>query len=66
VAWSLSVSIGSYSQGLLLSGSCSVPIPVCLPGGPYVAFWICLLGSGSPGHEVALWYYSTYLVYGSM
>jgi len=45
---------------LILKVSCSLvlvlPIPVCLPGGPCVAFWICL-GSGSPGHEVALWYH---------
>ena len=49
LAW----SIGSYAQGLWLSGSvdlvvcsCSEPAPVCLPSGPCAALWI-YLGSGS-------------------
>ena len=53
VAWPIHESIGSYAQGLWLSGtvdlvvcSCSVPAPVCLPSGPCVALWI-YLGSGS-------------------
>ena len=53
VAWSIHESIGSYAQGLWLSGtvdlvvcSCSVPAVACLPLGPCVALWI-YPGSGS-------------------
>jgi hypothetical protein len=53
-AWSLFMSMVLVLQGLWLSGSvdlvvcsCSVPVLVCLPSGPCVAFWICLFGSGS-------------------
>ena len=54
LAWSIHESIGSYAQGLWLSGtvdlvvcSCSVPpAAVCLPSGPCVALWI-YPGSGS-------------------
>jgi hypothetical protein len=46
------MSIGSYAQGLWLSGSvdlvATVPALVCLPSGPSVASWI-YLGSGSLG-----------------
>jgi hypothetical protein len=59
VTWSLSMSIGSYAQGLWLSGSlglsvcsCSVLVPVCLPSGPCDAFWIYLPGSGSQVPQV--------------
>ena len=48
------MSIGSYAQGLWLSGSlglavcsCSVLVPVRLPSGPCVPVWIYLPGSGS-------------------
>ena len=53
VAWSIHESIGSYAQGLWLSGtvdlviySCSVSAAVCLCSGPCVALWINP-GSGS-------------------
>ena len=51
VTWSLLMSIGSLdvsgSLAWLSVRSCSVPVPVCLPSGPCVAFWIYLLGSDS-------------------
>jgi hypothetical protein len=47
VAWCDHESIGSYAQGLWLSGtvdlvvcSHSVPAAVCLPSGPCIALWI--------------------------